>query len=138
MEYMSPEILSGETQLLDGRCDVHALGVVLFELLAGKTPFPASNRNEIREQILFRQPTKLSEVDSSLPSELETICSKAMAKRLALSSVEFLECVTPSFHLAKRFTASVSHSESSTADSWTHITVLVGVRKLTLILLGSV
>ena len=80
LPYQPPEVLSGDMQLLDGRCDVYGLGVVLFELLAKQSPFESSSKTELREQILFRQPKRLREVDSSLSEELETICSKAMAK----------------------------------------------------------
>jgi len=80
LAYMSPEILSGDMQLLDGRCDIHSLGVVLYELLSGKTPFPAKDKTELREQILFRQPTPLREINSSMPEQLDAICLKAMAK----------------------------------------------------------
>ncbi len=80
LPYQPPEVLSGDMQLLDGRCDVYGLGVVLFELLAGKSPFESSSKTELREQILFRQPKRLKEIDSSLPVELDAICSKAMAK----------------------------------------------------------
>lgn len=80
LAYMSPEQVSNETQLLDGRCDIHALGVVLFEILTGKSPFPAKDRNELREQILFRQPKRLREIAPLLPEELDVICWKAMSK----------------------------------------------------------
>lgn len=83
LNYMSPEQVAGESQLLDGRCDVHALGVLLFELLTGRSPFQARTQAALREQILFRQPTMLRTADSSLPKELESICSKAMAKHPA-------------------------------------------------------
>lgn len=83
LNYMSPEQVAGESQLLDGRCDVHALGVLLFELLTGRSPFQARTQAALREQILFRQPTMLRAADSTLPKELEAICSKAMAKHPA-------------------------------------------------------
>ncbi len=83
LNYMSPEQVAGESQLLDGRCDVHALGVLLFELLTGRSPFQARTQAALREQILFRQPIMLRTADSSLPKELEAICSKAMAKHPA-------------------------------------------------------
>ncbi len=83
LSYMAPEQLMQETQLLDGRCDVHALGVLLFELLSGKSPFQARNQAELREQILFRQPTLLRAASPSLPVALEITCSKAMAKHPA-------------------------------------------------------
>lgn len=80
LAYMSPEQVSNEVQLLDGRCDVHALGVVLFELLTGESPFLARDKKDLREQILFRQPKRLREVDQSLPDALDDICSKSLAK----------------------------------------------------------
>ncbi len=80
LSYMAPEQIAGETQILDGRCDIHALGVVLFELLTGKPPFEASKSTLLREQILFRQPKKLREADASLPVELELICSRCLSK----------------------------------------------------------
>lgn len=83
LAYMAPEQIAQETQLLDGRCDVHALGVLLFELLAGRSPFQARTQAALREQILFRPPMTLRAADSSLPKELEDICSKAMSKHPA-------------------------------------------------------
>lgn len=83
LQYMSPEQVSNEVQLLDGRCDVHALGVVLFELLAGASPYSAKDKLELREQILFRQPKRLREVSPSLPEELDVICAKALSKHPA-------------------------------------------------------
>lgn len=83
LAYMAPEQIAQETQLLDGRCDIHALGVLLFELLTGQSPFPARTPADLREQILFRQPMMLRAADSSLPVAVEAICSKAMAKHPA-------------------------------------------------------
>lgn len=80
LAYMAPEQVAQETQLLDGRCDVHALGVLLFELLTGKSPFESKSKTDLREQILFRQPKKLRDVDANLPQELEMICSKCLQK----------------------------------------------------------
>ncbi|WP_298864374.1 protein kinase [uncultured Gimesia sp.] len=80
LAYMSPEILSGDMQLLDGRCDIHSLGVVLFELLCGQTPFPAKDKTELREQILFRSPMQVREIVPNVSEKLEAICSKAMSK----------------------------------------------------------
>ena len=83
LAYMAPEQVAHETQLLDGRCDVHALGILLFELLTERYPFETRNQADLREQILFRQPMMLRVADPSLPKELEDICSKAMAKHPA-------------------------------------------------------
>lgn len=83
LPYLSPEQVSNEVQLLDGRCDVHALGVLLFEILTGRSPFPARTPAALREQILFRQPMQLRAADASMPVALEAVCSRAMAKHPA-------------------------------------------------------
>ncbi len=83
LAYMAPEQLAGENHLVDARTDVYALGVVLFELLTGQHPFTATTPLAMREQILFRQPTPLRKVDSSIPSELDAICLKCLSKHPA-------------------------------------------------------
>lgn len=77
--YMSPEQLRSEGHLVDGRTDIFSLGVVLYELLAGRRPFPA-NRQQLPEHI---DPRPLRQVDDTIPQELERICLKALAPRLA-------------------------------------------------------
>ena len=78
--YMAPEQARGETQWLDGRADLWALGVILYEMLARRRPFQAATASEIREEILHREPKPLRMIDDSIPAALEAICLKCLSK----------------------------------------------------------
>lgn len=83
LPYMAPEQIAGEVQLIDGRTDVHALGVVLYELLTGQLPYQGRTPTAVREQILLRQPKPLSDIDDSIPKHLEGVCLKCLSKHPA-------------------------------------------------------
>ncbi|OFZ19607.1 MAG: hypothetical protein A2X94_17350 [Bdellovibrionales bacterium GWB1_55_8] len=79
--YLSPEQISGEN--LDARSDVFALGIVLWELLAGKKLFPGENDLAILKLIESCQThvKPPSTVNSNVPKELDYIVLKALAKQ---------------------------------------------------------
>ncbi len=79
--YMSPEQARGEGHRVDGRSDTFSLGIVLYELLAGRRPFRGDSQEEILEQITGHEARPLRQYDDRIPRELERICLKAMAKR---------------------------------------------------------
>jgi serine/threonine protein kinase len=76
--YMSPEQLRG--QELDARTDIWSLGVVLYEALAARPPFEATNYGDLVVSILHGEPPPISEVRDDLPEELGEILSRALAK----------------------------------------------------------
>jgi serine/threonine protein kinase/formylglycine-generating enzyme required for sulfatase activity len=79
--YMSPEQARGEGHRVDGRSDIFSIGVVLYELLTGRRPFRGSSHAEIMHQLVSGEPRPPRQIDGSIPSELERICLKALAKR---------------------------------------------------------
>jgi serine/threonine-protein kinase len=75
--YMSPEQLRG-TDDLDGRADVWAIGVVLFEALAGRRPFDASNPSDVIAQVLTRRAPPLASVAPSVSPALASLVERAL------------------------------------------------------------
>ena len=76
--YMSPEQARGAE--VDARTDIWALGVVLYEMVTGRPPFTGSTRSDVLAAILEREPKALTEVEASLPRELQRIVGKALRK----------------------------------------------------------
>ena len=77
-KYMSPEQVVG--QAVDGRSDIFSLGVVLYEMLAGKTPFSGDNISAIMYQILNDEPIPPKAFNQSIPDSINFIVLKALAK----------------------------------------------------------
>jgi serine/threonine-protein kinase len=76
--YVSPEQLLGRK--LDGRADVYALGVALYEMLTGQRPFLGKNLGELSHAILLGPLTPPSSLESSIPAALEAALLKAMER----------------------------------------------------------
>jgi serine/threonine-protein kinase len=76
--YMAPEQLSGGQ--LDARSDIYALGVVLYQLLAGRAPFTGDTMAVVTAH-LTKQPQALRELVSDLPPALDAVVLQALAKQ---------------------------------------------------------
>jgi len=77
--YMSPEQARGDENL-DHRVDIYALGVIMYESLAGRVPFVGSNYLSVISQVLNEEPKPLREIRPEVSEELEALIAKAMAK----------------------------------------------------------
>jgi tetratricopeptide (TPR) repeat protein len=76
--YMSPEQARGGE--IDARSDIFSLGVVLYEMVAGRTPFKGANTIEMLAAILHQEPPALWQFAPDVPASLERIISKAIRK----------------------------------------------------------
>lgn len=78
-EYMSPEQVQGSQQL-DGRSDVYALGIILYEMLAGVRPFSAESGIALLIQHVNKNIPNIVERNSSLPRATQDLIERALAK----------------------------------------------------------
>ena len=79
-KYMSPEQVLGKA--LDQRSDIFSLGVMLYEMLTGESPFNGENVNAIMYQTLNAVPTPPSTLNPAVPDMANFILAKALAKKL--------------------------------------------------------
>jgi len=80
-KYMSPEQIRGER--VDARCDIYALGVILYEMLTGKVPFDRANSVNILMAHVHEAPPSMQEAnpDAQIPPMLQNAVMKSMAKK---------------------------------------------------------
>jgi serine/threonine protein kinase len=80
LEYMSPERIQGAKA--DQRSDIYSVGVLLFEMIAGRLPFMAETEYELLRQHVNVQPPRASQFAADVPPLLDDAIGKAMCKDL--------------------------------------------------------
>jgi eukaryotic-like serine/threonine-protein kinase len=80
LRYMSPEQALARRGVVDQRTDIYALGATLYELLTLRPPFDGRDHQELLRQIALDEPVPPRRFNPAVPSDLETILLKAMAK----------------------------------------------------------
>lgn len=81
LAYMSPEQVTADPLALDTRSDVYALGVILYELLAGRLPYELSRHvYEVVRTIQQVDPKPLSSINRAYRGDIETIAARALEK----------------------------------------------------------
>jgi eukaryotic-like serine/threonine-protein kinase len=78
LKYMSPEQVQG--QKIDSRADLFSTGVVLYQLLTDKRPFDGDNDFSIIHQIIGHDPPPPSSFNAGLPSAIDAVVARALAK----------------------------------------------------------
>jgi eukaryotic-like serine/threonine-protein kinase len=76
--YMSPEQARG--QRVDARSDIFSIGMVIYEMAAGRSPFIGATNSDIVASILKEEPPRLSSLATDVPTELERIVNQALVK----------------------------------------------------------
>ncbi len=76
--YMSPEQVRGS--LVDRRSDIFSLGAMIYWMTTGQKPFPGDTSTTISFKVVYLDPTPPSQLDKSLPNDLDTILSRCLAK----------------------------------------------------------
>lgn len=99
--YMSPEQIEGNIAV-DGRSDVYALGVILFEMMTGQKPYEADTGIALAYKHVHEPIPDILERNASLPSELQLVIRRAMAKArdqrygtATLLALDFERVLTP-------------------------------------------
>jgi tetratricopeptide (TPR) repeat protein len=77
--YMAPEQIAGEAGA-DGRLDLYAAGLVMYEMLTGRAPFEATTASEIMAAHIARPPAPLGPIRPGLPAALERLVMQCLEK----------------------------------------------------------
>jgi eukaryotic-like serine/threonine-protein kinase len=79
VKYMSPEQAKGER--VDARTDIFSLGVVIYEMIAGKTPFAADSKTEALANLIYADPAPLTDPLKAVPAALQRVIEQALRKK---------------------------------------------------------
>ena len=82
-KYMAPEQAQARREDIGPPADVYGLGVMLYEMIAGRAPYDGASDVEVLRQSVEGKPIPPRELRPDLPRDLEAICLKAMARTTA-------------------------------------------------------
>ncbi|MEZ4436755.1 MAG: protein kinase, partial [bacterium] len=115
--YMAPELWpSDHPTTIDGRVDVYAMGVVLYQMLTGRKPFPGRDMVVLAEAHKLRAPPALSSTDPRLAA-FDPVIARAMAKNVE-QRYPTLGALAVDF--ARHRAAVEQHYGATDAFTWTH------------------
>ena len=80
LEYAAPEQFQEGGKTVDGRADLHALGVLLYELATGRHPFRGDDARTVLRKILDEEPRKVGEINPQLTAFFEEVVQTLLAK----------------------------------------------------------
>lgn len=120
--YMSPEQMS-KFRKVDVRADIWALGVILYELLSGQSPFYGGSVMEVTARVLQDEPTPLRELRPEVPDALDAIVMRCLRKQRddRFANVEqlqaALQALFPHEATSRSSLSSVTNEATTTAIS---------------------
>ncbi|WP_437681523.1 protein kinase domain-containing protein [Sorangium sp. So ce131] len=117
--YMSPEQMMRRKDV-DPRSDIWSMGVVLYELLTGKVPFPAETLTEVVGRVLQEEPLLPSQLRPGLPLELDHIVARCLQKRPEHRFQHVEELAAPLRALLGTHGAAASAARASRPDRATY------------------
>lgn len=79
LKYTSPEQVK-DSEALDHRSDLYSIGIVLYEMLAGRTPFNSPSQFELMLAHVNQQPEPAGKFNATVPSLLDAVVLRALAK----------------------------------------------------------
>jgi hypothetical protein len=79
--YMAPELAEGRARAIGPPTDVYALGVILYEVLAGRPPFQGASDLATLGLVLSEEPVPVRRLRPDVPRDLEAICLKCLEKQ---------------------------------------------------------
>ncbi len=78
--YLAPEAMSGGSAALGVASDIYSLGVVLFQLLTGRTPYAGASPAELPAMVAATEPPSPRLLAPAVPKDLDTICLKCLER----------------------------------------------------------
>jgi serine/threonine protein kinase len=118
LDYMAPEQIMGD--VVDARTDLYSLGVILYQLVTGKTPFQAGTPQQIATQVLQAPPPSPRLLRNDLSQAAEQVMLQALAKRSLdrqASAQDFARAFRVASAAAGSFAAPSSSTIASTANA---------------------
>lgn len=115
VHYIAPEQAKGE--VTDGKSDIYSIGVMLYEMLAGKLPFEAESAVSVAIMQLQSDPKPPREINPSIPVGLEEITIKAMQKDPSKRYTSAAEMLSDLLKFKKNPAIKFSYSYSASASA---------------------